>query len=72
MESNAIVYQTGSSPYYLNFSNTAKEDSKDDQTNPQRGQMELLLRTKVLVNNTIVEPLYTADNIIEIIVPTAD
>lgn len=47
--------ETGSAPYYLNFSNTAKDFSNDDRTNPQYGLLELLSKNVFLQNEVQIQ-----------------
>lgn len=41
---NNKYFETGSSPYYLNLNNTAKDFSFNDQTNPPYGLLDTLTK----------------------------
>ncbi len=57
MESENKIFETGSNPYYLNQSNTAKDFSNNDTTNPQYGLLDTLTKFIIIENNIeILEP----------------
>jgi hypothetical protein len=51
MESENKFLETGSSPYYLNINNTAKEYSNQENTNPEYSLLSTLSKFIFLENN---------------------
>ena len=49
-------FETGSAPYYLNLSNTAKDFSFKESTNPQYGLLDTLTKFVIVENNTEIQP----------------
>ena len=47
--------ETGSNPYYLNLSNTAKDFSFNDTTNPAYGLLDTLTKFIIVEENISVE-----------------
>ncbi len=59
-------FETGSSPYYLNLNNSAKEFSFNEFTNPSYGLLDTLTRFIVVENNTeIQQPIIQEELMIE-------
>ena len=68
MAADNKYFETGSTPYYLNLNNTAKDFSFNDSTNPQFGLLDTLTKFIIVENNIAIqqptiqeEPL--ADNV---------
>lgn len=49
-------FETGSSPYYLNLNNSAKEFSITEATNPQYGLLDTLSKFILIEDNSIKQP----------------
>lgn len=59
-------FETGSNPYYLNLSNTAKDFSFNDFTNPSYGLLDTLTKFIIVEENTEVQqPIIQQELIIE-------
>ena len=54
-------YETGSSPYYLNINNTAKDYSENETSCPQNELIDLLYRHTIILD----EDIEVEDSIIE-------
>lgn len=66
MEAENKYFETGSSPYYLNLSNTAKDFSFNDFTNPSYGLLDTLTKFIIVEENTDVQqPIIQQELIIE-------
>jgi len=69
MEANNKYFETGSNPYYLNLSNTAKDFSFNDSTNPQYSLLDTLTKFVIIEDNTVIQqPIIQQELIIEGIV----
>ena len=62
---NNNYFETGSSPYYLNQNNTAKDFSLNESTNPEYTLLDVLSK-HILVeeHTTIVQPVIAAPQFI--------
>ena len=56
MEADNKYFETGSSPYYLNLNNTAKDFSFTENTNPQNGVLDLLSKHIIIANEYDIIP----------------
>lgn len=54
--------ETGSAPYHLNISNTAKDFSDNNGTNPQTGLLELLSKSVLIKNDIVIENSQVIEN----------
>ena len=61
MSSENKYYETGSSPYYLNINNTAKDYSENETSCPQNELIDLLYRHTIILD----EDIEVEDSIIE-------
>lgn len=53
MSSENKYYETGSSPYYLNINNTAKDYSENETSCPQNELIDLLYRHTIILDENI-------------------
>ena len=63
MESTSKIYETGSNPYYLNTSNTAKEFSFDESTNPNYGLLNTLANFIIIEDEYTIEQIFTEEQL---------
>lgn len=57
-------YETGSSPYYLNLSSTAKDFSFSDSTSPEYGLLDTLTKFIIIEDSIQVEDVQTEQDFI--------
>jgi len=55
MAADNKYFETGSNPYYLNLSSTAKDFSFNDTTNPQFGLLNTLTRFVIVNDNAEIQ-----------------
>lgn len=65
MEDKTKILETGSNPYYLNTSNTAKEFSFDESTNPNYGLLNTLANFIIIEDEYTIEQIFTTEEIIQ-------
>jgi len=66
MAADNKYFETGSNPYYLNLSSTAKNFSFNESTNPQYGLLDTLTKFIIVEDNIEIEqPIFEEELIIE-------
>ncbi len=66
MAADNKLFETGSTPYYLNLNNTAKDFSLNESTNPSYGLLDTLTKFIIVEDNLeIKQPIIQQDFIIE-------
>jgi hypothetical protein len=64
MEADNKYFETGSSPYYLNLNNTAKNFSFNENTNPQNGVLDTLSKHIIIENEFEIQPVHIHQQLI--------